>query len=136
MQNDILKLLNSENNFSRLGRSFIQQYSYLFNPKEHLSKIKKVLMKKEKKNKRENFNSNNDIIIFNKGNQIYNLNIFNSTSIFSKNIFDINYENNHDKIIEQQMKKYLEHKNNYKFHSFHMESNRINSKQSNNESCK
>ena len=122
MKNDILKLFNSENNFSRLGRSFIQQYSYLFNKKDYLSKLRKVLIRREEKNKRENFKSNNDI--------------FNSTSNFSKNIFDINYENDHDKIIEKQMKKYLDHKNNYKFHSFHMESNRINSKKLNNESCK
>ena len=53
----------------------------------------------------------------------FNDDIFNSTSKLDKNIFDINYENNHDKIIEAQMKKYLEHKNKYKFHSIHINSN-------------
>ena len=121
MKNEILKIFNSENNYSRLGRAFIQKYSYLFNKKDYLAKLKKVLMRRDEKNKRDDFNSNDDI--------------FNSSSKFIKNIFDINYENNHDKIIEKQMKKYLEHKNNYKFHSFHVESN-SNSKKFNEEICK
>ena len=103
------ELFNLESNFSRLGKFFVKKYLYLFNRKDYLSNLKKILAARREKEKTEDLTFNDDI--------------FNSTSKLDKNIFDINYENNHDKIIEAQMKKYLEHKNKYKFHSIHINSN-------------
>ena len=103
------ELFNSESNFSRLGRYFVKKYLYLYNRKDYILNLKKVLASREEKNKTKDLTFNNDI--------------FNSTSKFDKNIFDINYEDNHDKIIESQMKKYLSHKDKYKFHSIHVNSN-------------
>ena len=103
------ELFNLESNFSPLGKFFVKKYLYLYNRKDYLSNLKKILAARREKEKTEDLTFNDDI--------------FNSTSKLDKNIFDINYENNHDKIIEAQMKKYLEHKNKYKFHSIHINSN-------------
>ena len=103
MNNELFK---PENNFSRLGKFFCKKNLLLFKQKEHLSNIKKLLA-----SKREN-NYNyimNDILNYTSKNTIK----------FGNNIFDDNYENEHDKIIEKQMKKYLQHKDNYKYHSIH-----------------
>ena len=103
------ELFNSESNFAGLGKYFIKKYLYLYNRKDHILNLKKILASREEKNKTKDLTFNDDI--------------FNSTSKFDKNIFDINYEDNHDKIIESQMKKYLSHKDKYKFHSIHVNSN-------------
>ncbi len=103
------ELFNSESNFSRLGKFFVKKYLYLYNRRDYISNLKKILAARREKEKTEDLTFNDDI--------------FNSTSRLDKNIFDINYENSHDKIIAMQMKKYLEHKKNYKFHSIHINSN-------------
>ena len=103
------ELNDSEKNYSRLGKLFAKKYLYLFNRKDYISSIRKILAKRQEKYNSEEFSFNKDI--------------FNSTSKFDKNIFDINYENVHNKIIEKQMKKYLNHKDNYKYHSIHINSN-------------
>ena len=73
---------------------------YLLNRKNYISNLKKIISSKHLKEENtfdyiNNFTSNYE----------------------KKSIFDIDYENNHDKIIEKQLKKYLDHKDNYKFHS-------------------
>ena len=103
MNNELFK---PENNFSRLGKFFCKKNLLLFKQKEHLSNLKKLLASKRENN--YNYNMN-DILNYTSKNTIK----------FGNNIFDDNYENEHDKIIEKQMKKYLQHKDNYKYHSIH-----------------
>ena len=93
-------LFNSESNLSRLGKYYMKKNIYLLNRKNYISNLKKIISSKHLKEENtfdyiNNFTSNYE----------------------KKSIFDIDYENNHDKIIEKQLKKYLDHKDNYKFHS-------------------
>ena len=103
------ELIDSESNYSRLGKYFGKKYLYLFNRKDYISNLQKILAKKQVKDSNDEFFVNKDI--------------FNSTSQFDTNIFDINYINEHDQIIEKQMKKYLAHKDKYKYHLIHVDSN-------------
>ena len=103
------ELFDSDNNYSRLGKYFFKKYLYLYNRKDYISNLKKILAAKQERDYTEDLTFNNDI--------------FSQNSKYDKNIFDINYENQHDKIIEKQMKKYLSHKDNYKFHTIHVNSN-------------
>ena len=94
------ELFSSESNLSRLGKYYMKKNIYLLNRKDYISNIKKILSSKHLKDENIFDNINNSISNYEK-----------------KSIFDIDYENNHDKILEKQMKKYLEHKDKYKFHS-------------------
>ena len=94
------ELFSSESNLSRLGKYYMKKNIYLLNRKDYISNIKKILSSRHLKDENIFDNINNSISNYEK-----------------KSIFDIDYENNHDKILEKQMKKYLEHKDKYKFHS-------------------
>ena len=98
------ELFNSESNLSRLGKYYMKKNIYLLNRKNYISNLKKILFSRHLKEQNtfdyiNNFTSNYE----------------------KKSIFDIDYENNHDKVIEKQMKKYLDHKDKYKFHSMQTE---------------
>ena len=94
------ELFSSESNLSRLGKYYMKKNIYLLNRKDYISNIKKILLSRHLKDENIFDNINNSISNYEK-----------------KSIFDIDYENKHDKILEKQMKKYLEHKDKYKFHS-------------------
>ena len=102
------ELINSETYYSKLGKYSFQKNLYLFNPKDYLSNLKKLLAYRQEKHK---------YII---------KDIINSTLIptLEKSIFDDDYENEHDSIIENQLKKYLTPRDNYKYHSIQAETNR------------
>ena len=70
------ELFNSESNFSRLGKFFVKKYLYLYNRRDYISNLKKILAARREKEKTEDLTFNDDI--------------FNSTSRLDKNIFDIN----------------------------------------------
>ena len=97
MKND---LTSSKTNLSRLGRYYMKKNLYLLNRKNYVLNLKKIL-------------SNRHI----KEESITNYYIDDLTANLEKSIFDDDYENDHDKIIEKQKKKYMDHKDKYKIHS-------------------
>ena len=97
MKND---LTSSKTNLSRLGRYYMKKNLYLLNRKNYVLNLKKIL-------------SNRHI----KEESTTNYYIDDLTANLEKSIFDDDYENDHDKIIEKQKKKYMDHKDKYKIHS-------------------
>ena len=97
MKND---LTSSKTNLSRLGRYYMKKNLYLLNRKNYVLNLKKIL-------------SNRHI----KEESTTNYYIDDLTTNLEKSIFDDDYENDHDKIIEKQKKKYMDHKDKYKINS-------------------
>ena len=97
MKND---LTSSKTNFSRLGRYYMKKNLYLLNRKNYVLNLKKILSNRHIKEESTTNYYINDL-----------------TANLEKSIFDDDYENDHDKIIEKQKKKYMDHKDKYKFHS-------------------
>ena len=102
------ELINSEINYSKIGKYSFKKNLYLFNPKDYLSNLKKLLAYKQEKPK------------------YIMKDIINSTFIpeLEKSIFDDDYENEHNSIIKNQLKKYLTPRENYKYHFLQAEANR------------
>ena len=98
--------INPVMNYSRTGKFFVKKYFYLINKDNYLSHLKDILSRKERKNFSEEFEALNS-----EESEKYKL---------KEDIFNEDYHNNHNEIIEEQKAKYLDPRDKYKYHTSHL----------------
>lgn len=104
----------SEFNFSKSGKNSVRKYLYLLDKDNYKLNINKILSRKNEGKLLEDdyFNSSN-----------INMLKENKTKddiIFDDDIFNSEYKNNHNKILEKQKAKYYYKRDKYKYHISHL----------------
>ena len=106
--------ISLEFNFSKPGKNSIRKYLYLLDKENYKANINKILSGKSKGKLLEDDYFNNSNINMLKENKSKDM-IF-----FEDDIFNSQYKNNHNEILEEQMAKYHDQRDKYKYHISHL----------------
>ncbi len=106
--------IKSEFIFSKPGKNSFRKYLYLLDRENYLVSLYKTLSRKNKEKLLE------DDYINNSDTNMLNINFTKDDIIFDEDIFNNEYKNNHNKILEEQKAKYYDPRDKYKYHNSHL----------------